>query len=117
VKWFTGLDGELKNPSCDVSAVPDEISYGAHRINLRNDLASCDAPSAFDAARGHAFAKLEGSCGSFSRAMAYARVDGRAGPFASTKPYAFPMAQRREGTPWGCATDACIKTRDLGYDI
>ena len=31
VKWFTGLDGELKNPSCDVSAVPDEISYGAHR--------------------------------------------------------------------------------------
>ena len=46
VKWFTGLDGELKNPSCDVSAVPDEISYGAHRINLRNDLASCDAPSA-----------------------------------------------------------------------
>ena len=118
VKWFTGLDGELKNPSCDMSAVPDEISYGAHRINLRNDLASCDVPSAFDAARGHAFAKLEGSCGSFSRATAYARVDGRAGPFASTKPYAFPHAQRREGTPWGCATDACNRTRDeLGYDI
>ena len=47
-----------------------------------------------------------------------ARVDGRAGPFASTKPYAFPHAQRREGTPWGCATDACIRTREeLGYDI
>ena len=111
------MDGELKNPSCDVSAVPDEISYGAHRINSRNDLASCDAPSAFDAARSLAFAKLEGSCGSFAHAAAYARLDGRAGPFASGTRYAFPMAQRREGAPWGCSTDDCNRARQLGYDI
>jgi hypothetical protein len=117
VKWFTGSDGELKNPSCDVSAVPDEISYGAHRINFRNDLASCDAPSAFDAARSLAFAKLEGSCGSLAHAAAYARLDGRAGPFASGTRYAFPYAQRLEGAPWGCSTDDCNRARELGYKI
>jgi len=117
VKWFTGSDGELKNPSCDVSAVPDEISYGAHRINFRNDLASCDAPSAFDAARSLAFPKLEGSCGSLAHAAAYARLDGRAGPFASGMRYAFPYAQRLEGAPWGCSTDDCNRARELGYKI
>jgi hypothetical protein len=117
VKWFADANGVLKNPACDLSMVPDEISYGAHRINWRNDLAECLEPNLFDLKRGDAFAKIEGSCGSSRLSKMYAGVDGRVGPFADMKPYAFPIAQRREGPPWGCSTEGCVKARGLGYDI
>tara|TARA_B110000977_G_scaffold178530_1_gene236272 strand:+ start:63 stop:365 length:303 start_codon:yes stop_codon:yes gene_type:complete len=100
-----------------MSIPPDELAYGAHRINWRSDLASCDDASEYELKHGNKFPKIEGSCGGFDLAGFYARTDGRVGPFASRYKYAIPVPQREESKPWGCATAGCDRARELGYAI
>ena len=112
VTWFSD-----SNPTCAMSIPPDELAYGAHRINWRSDLASCDDASEYELKHGNKFPKIEGSCGGFDLAGFYARTDGRVGPFASRYKYTIPVPQREESKPWGCATAGCDRARDLGYAI
>ena len=114
LKWFaTGSP----NPGCDMSVPPDELTYGAHSINSRHDLAACDDASEYDVALGRRFPKIEASCGGFDLAAFYSRTDGKVGPFASTYRYRIPVAQRTESAPWGCDTAGCVKARQLGYAV
>jgi len=114
LKWFaTGSP----NPGCDMSVPPDELTYGAHSINSRHDLAACDDASEYDVALGRRFPKIEASCGGFDLAAFYSRTDGKVGPFASTYRYRIPVAQRTESAPWGCGTAGCVKARQLGYAV
>ena len=112
VTWF----GDT-NPTCLIPVPPDALVYGAHRINRRGDLGSCDDASEDELRRGRAFPKIEGSCGGFDLAGFYARTDGRVGPFASRYKYRVPVPQRQESKPWGCDTEGCERARDLGYAI
>ena len=111
MKWFTGLDGELKNPSCDVSAVPDEISYGA-QDQPPDDLASCDAPSAFDGAATRRQARRQ----RVARARWRTRVDGRAGPSPAPSRTRFRWRRGAKARPGMCHRRVYRDAR-LRYDI